>query len=868
MSPEGRLSETPDSLPIREVTLDSGMRVVVLERRHAPVVAVQVWVQVGAADEHEPEGGIAHVHEHMLFKGTEKRGVGEIAAEIEGAGGDINAWTSLDQTVYHVTIASRFFDTAVDVLSDALLHSSFDPDELERELEVILEEIKRAEDQPGSRVSRALFRNAYQTHPYGRPVIGHADVVRGFTREQIVNFYQSHYRPERFTLVIVGDVDADEAIEKVGAAFDLERAGDIAPLADRPAEPEQNEVRAVGLTDDVEESHLAIGFPIPAIDHEDVPALDVLSVILGQGESSRLVQSLRRERTLVNDVYAYAYTPREAGMFVVGASLPHGNLDEAAARIGEEIARVVREPPEIAELEKAKAMLASEAIYQLETVEGLARRIGYWQTMVGDPAFEQHYQERVRAIRADDVRHAAARYLQRDRSTWVTLVPDGEAPLIEQGALDKRVDAAFRKTRPRSAAPTGFSLTKLESGARLILDPEPQIPVVALRLAWLGGLRVEDEHSAGYGNLVAEMLTAGTAHESAREIARRSDAIAARLSGFSGRNSLGFRTTCLADSAPAGFDLATQCLLESSFPDSELERTKRLVLEDLKNRADNPAGLCFMQFHEVLWRSHPYGRDVLGKAEQIKGAPPAELAAFFRGIATREDAVVCIGGDFDPGWAVDWAEALTARLPERAADARFPDEEAPPTEPRVARKERERAQAHVVIGNRGLRLDDDDRFALEVMCAALSGQGGRLFLELRDRRSLCYSVSAFSVDGVEPGSFAVYMGTSPDKLDEACTGISDLLEELRQSGLTAAELERAQRYLIGTYEISLQRVGARASTAMFNELYGVGFDAHRTHAEKLAAVTGDDVLRVAQRLLDPQTRVTSVVAPPGAGGPR
>ncbi|MFZ9889744.1 MAG: M16 family metallopeptidase, partial [Myxococcota bacterium] len=407
-----------DPLPIERHILDSGITVILQESRAAPVAAIQVWVDVGAADESETEGGIAHVHEHMLFKGTSRRPVGHIAAEIEGAGGEINAWTSLDATVYHVVVASRHFDTGVDVLSDAILHSAFDPDELGRELGVILEEIKRSEDNPQSRVSRALFSNAFTEHPYRRPVIGHAHVVERFTREQILQFYQANYRPDRLTVVAVGDFDASNALATIKRAF-APAQGRSAPRAARPTEPAQTQIRSAGLVDEVEETQLAVGWHGPSIAGEDLFAIDVLGVMLGSGESSRLVHRLRHELRVVNEVYAYAYTPRDDGLFVIGAALHHSKLHDTLRAVGEVVRKVQEEPPPTHELKKAQGILAADGVYQRETVEGLARRLGYWSTSVGDPSYEEKYQEGIRAVTAQDVQRVARKYLSPQGATIV-----------------------------------------------------------------------------------------------------------------------------------------------------------------------------------------------------------------------------------------------------------------------------------------------------------------------------------------------------------------------------------------------------------------------------------------------------------------
>ncbi|MHB8873028.1 MAG: M16 family metallopeptidase, partial [Myxococcaceae bacterium] len=185
--------------------LDNGLTVVFDEQHAARVAAFQVWVKVGSADERPDQAGLAHLHEHMLFKGTEKRGPGEIAREIEAHGGEINAWTSFDQTVYHIVIASQFARLGLDIVGDAVRRSAFDPAELARELEVVCEEIKRSADTPARRASRDLFATAYQHHPYRHPVIGTEASVRGFTREKILEFYRGHYAPSNMVLAAAGD---------------------------------------------------------------------------------------------------------------------------------------------------------------------------------------------------------------------------------------------------------------------------------------------------------------------------------------------------------------------------------------------------------------------------------------------------------------------------------------------------------------------------------------------------------------------------------------------------------------------------------------------------------------------------------------
>ena len=304
--------------PPRKKILPNGLTVIVQEMRSAPVVAVQAWVGVGSADESPEEAGLAHVHEHMLFKGTERRRVGEIAQAIEGAGGEINAWTSFDQTVYHVVLASRDFGVGIDVLADAIHHSAFDAEELAREKEVVLEEIKRAEDQPSRVVTQALFQLAYAKHPYRNPVIGTRERVASFTRDDVLAFFRKWYVPSNVTVVVVGDVSEDEAFAAVERSFGANAARET-PARHGVIEPPQRAPRALVKHEKIEEAYFNVAVHIPDVHHEDVPTLDLLASILGQGESTRLLQRVKRKSALVNDIYAYAYTPIAAGLFGLGS---------------------------------------------------------------------------------------------------------------------------------------------------------------------------------------------------------------------------------------------------------------------------------------------------------------------------------------------------------------------------------------------------------------------------------------------------------------------------------------------------------------------------------------------------------------------
>jgi zinc protease len=859
------------SLGAMKHTLDNGLRIVLEERRTAPVVAFQMWVQVGSADETPAEAGLAHVHEHMLFKGTERRGVGEIAREVETCGGEINAWTSFDQTVYHLVLSSRFWEQGLDVLADAVRHPSFDADELGREREVILEELRSARDLPSREVSRRLFDRAFDRHPYRRPVIGFQETITGFTRADVLAFYEKWYVPRNMVLSVVGDIDTQEVLDAVRRQF-----GDWAPKGEPPIEmtrtPEEPQVgfRAAVAADSIHEVHLSLGFHVPAVTHDDVPPLDVLALLLGQGESARLLREVLRERQLVNDIHAYSYTPRDPGLLLVGATTSVDRVEPALRAILEQLFRLRHEPPEAADLRMARTMVEADTIFQRETAEGGARKLGYWESVVGDPHGEGAYLDAVGRVGPADVLRVAKTYLTPANLTVSVLLPKEASDAVDEASLATLVAEVDETVAARHAGepapPEGgeVSATTLANGLRLLVREDHTVPIVSIRVVYPGGLRHETDRTAGLHHFMATMMTRGTASRSAAEISRTVDTMAAGLSGFSGRNSFGLWGEFLSRDLRAGLELLTDCLLRPTFPEAEVEKQRSLVLEDIRAREDNPSGLAFQTFGRALFGDHPYHLEVLGTDESVSRITADELRRHHRRWFPAGAATLAVVGDVEAATVIREIDRLLGTDDRRPAERPAVAPWKPPAKRKVVFRRRDRSQAHLVLGFQGTTITDPDRVALEVLATVLGGQGGRLFSELREKRGLAYSVGALDLDGMDPGYFAVYAALSPDKIDEGVAGILEVLAGAVEAPVSGEELERARRYLVGAHDIALQRIGALASTMAFDEAQGLGYDYWRVYPERVMAVTAEDVLRAAKKHITLDRTVISVVLPGGA----
>lgn len=866
-------------MPLR-YALSNGLTVVFEEQHAAKVAAFQVWVKAGSADERPDQAGLAHLHEHMLFKGTERRGPGEIARDVEAHGGEINAWTSFDQTVYHIVIASQFARTGLDILGDAVRRSAFDKDELAREIEVVCEEIKRSQDTPARRASRDLFSTAYRVHPYRHPVIGTEESVRSFTREKVLEFYHRHYSPKNLVLSVVGDLTEAQLRGWVDEIFGGDWGRPFEGLVQRPSEPPAAERRLLLRQDDVKEAYLHLSFGIPQADHPDVPALDVLAMLAGQGDSSRLTVEVKRKQSLVNEIHASAYTPRDPGLFSASLTLPPANLARALEETGRVLSELRSQPVPAEELATVKALIEAEAVYQRETVQGLARKLGYYQSSMGGLEAEARYYEAVARLTPEDIRAVAERYLRFDRAVLTGLVPQGtafdeaqagrildnllhEAPTLrpDRRARKPVAEPPMRIGRAAQVSAGKVVEERLPSGARLLIREEHAVPLFAMRAVFPGGLRYETPADNGLSTLLGRALTRGTPSHDAEEISHLIDAYAGSLSGQGGRNSVGLRGEFLARHFEPAFRLFADCLLNPSFPEGEVARERTLMLQDILTREDKPSGLAFDLFSKTLFRTHPYRMPSLGEQGSVEKLGPEALRAWHAANMDPSQLTLSVVGDVKADEVLALAREYFGTSRGKAAAAPTVLPEAPPEAPRQDKRVLSRAQAHLVLGFQGARVSDPWRHSLEVLSTLLSGQGGRLFIELRDKRSMAYSVSSFSVEGVDPGYFAVYMGTSPEKLEAALAGIRTELARVRDEPVPEEELARAKQHLIGTHEIGLQRNGARAALIALDACYGLGQENFLHYAERVAAVTAEDVRAVARRVIDFDKSALAIVGP-------
>jgi zinc protease len=405
--------------PVRYI-LPNGIPVIIQEHRAADVAALQLWVRAGARDEAQDELGLAHYLEHMLFKGTATRPPGFVEREVEAVGGRINAGTSWDYTFYHTVVPARNAAGAIEMLADVAVNASLEERLLEAEKQVVLEEMRLNEDNPRRFLVQQLFASAFEGHPYGRPVIGTSDLVRGLSRETLVGFYRRHYAPELFALVVVGAVKPEEVLRVARRTLGVlprTGAGRLPPALPPGPRRVRSETTRPGT-----QAYLGMAWVAPRLDHADTPALDLLMSILGRTKASRLVASLRERQGLVSSIASSLNAMEGVGLVMITAQLEPEQLARAEAEILAEIQRVRDNGVTAIELKRAITAAEVDHEFSTETAEGRARAWGQAET-IWRLEEEILYLERVRTVTAAQIQSVARRYLDPERYVRVALLP-------------------------------------------------------------------------------------------------------------------------------------------------------------------------------------------------------------------------------------------------------------------------------------------------------------------------------------------------------------------------------------------------------------------------------------------------------------
>lgn len=834
-------------LDIRHFTLPNGLELLVHEDHSAPVASVQAWVQTGSIHEGRHLGsGISHLLEHLLFKGTQTRTCSQIAQQVQDVGGYINAYTSFDRTVYWVDLPSSGVPAVIEILADAVFHSTLPEDEFEKEQEVIRREFAMGFDDPDRLSSERLFSTAYQTHHYRHPVIGHLDVFNALTRTDVLGYYKRRYVPNNVFFVVAGDVNADAVHEEL-----LRWVGHLPRVALEPvwipSEPRQMAPREVHEEFPTELTRLCLAWHVPDVRHEDIPALDLLGSVLGDGRSARLYRALREELGIVHSVSAWCYAPTESGLFGLSAVLDPERVQEVRASLLAQLRAVAENGVQLAELEKVRRMRLSGYIGSLATARGRASDIGDSWLACRNADFSRLYAQSLARVEVADLQRVARQYLVEDRINSVVVHPKGLAAAVSLGEEPSSRGAIRRHT--------------LANGLRVLVCEDKRLPMVSLVVGFKGGRLEETPVNNGISKLFSRVLLKGTTTRSAQQIAEEMESLGGGISADAGKGTITIGVSVLRDDLERGMEILSDVVRNAVFPEGVLAREKEVQLAGLKAEKEDPFTVAGQSLRRHLLEGHPDGLPPLGAPESVAAIERTALLEFRDRYFVGRNGVLSIFGDIEETRAAALAGQYFGALPSGEEALLEPLRPGPLAGTKSVSEVIDRQQAILMVGYRGVDLFDADETALSLLDEACSDLGSRMFVRIREQLGLAYSVGSSQFSGLACGTFVFYVGTDPMKQTAVLAELQAEIAGLAREGLTKAELSRAKEKSLGAMDLRNQSPGAFASGCTVDELFGLGAEHYLAEREKIRAVTLEQVRAVAERHFGAKPCVTVIAGP-------
>ncbi|HCQ38006.1 MAG: hypothetical protein CMP30_03690 [Roseibacillus sp.] len=824
-------------------TLSNGLPVIIQVDSNAPVISAQCWVSTGSQHENQFVGsGISHLLEHMVFKGTTSFTGAELATEVNSKGGQWNAYTSFDRTVYYIDGPSLSCDTFIRVLFELVFQPRFPAEDFETERDVIRREIDMGKDDPDSVASELLFRTFFQHDPRRHPVIGHRRCFDALTYDDMVGYHRGRYYPTNCIFVLSGDFDPDKALSA------LEKMGESLPFKPLEqtivsGEPRQIGQRIERMPFTIPVSKTTLAWKTPGLDHPDSPALELLAGVLGGGRSSHLYRRFHEKEGIAHHLGAWAWSPVTGpGMFSISAEVDFEKRDQLEKEILTELTPTVGSELQSA-LDKARRQVFAQQFKTLGTASGRATDLASNWHEARNLNFTRDYLLSLDHVTIEDLHRVSQQYLSPDQATITSLDPHRKSPEARTGATSRQ--------KPE------ITTRVLGNGLTLLLRSDPRVPTVSFQGVFNTGRHVETPENCGINLLHASLLTKGTHNYSEGEYADRVESLGANIRASAGNNTSIISSFCLAPDLSTVLGLSGEALSSPIFNEGSVQREKEVQRADLLESLQDPLKTSFRLLRESLFGYQDYGLPRLGTEESLNKIDREMLKKHHQQFITPQNGVLAVFGDINPQETIELCDQFFGGLPQgRKSDS--PGAKLPQPASMEISHYLDKEQTVIAIGYPGAHITSEDVPALEVIHEYCSNMAGPLFTRMREELGLAYYVNATQFLGFGKGLFAFYVGTAPEKASLARKELLAQIEILTQEGIPDAALSHTKTSVLAGDALENQSNQSMAQMCALNTLFGLGPLHHLTHTEKIQSLSREDVMNTAQKYFGRKPVVVSV----------
>ncbi len=858
-----------------KVILKNGLTVLVREENAIPLTSITALVKVGYFDEPDRVSGIAHVIEHMLFKGTSTRPVGQIAKETKGIGGQLNAYTYYDRTVYHTVVPAANASTAMEIQADALWNSIFDAVELEREIGVVLQENNRKLDNPPAVASERLYSTAFTQHRMRRWRIGSREGLRALGRDDVVGFHSRYYQPSNIVLAVVGQFEREAMLEDIIRHYGGQE--DVAVERDPgPSEPRQTAFRYGWERGALEQTRVSLGYHVPDALSDDSYALEVMSAVLSAGRASRLNRFLRDERGLISRASSAFIGFRDLGYFELDLETDDPVRAEIAALA--ELENIKEFGITNEELERAKTLIVQQHFHRLETVGGIAAEISGNEAL-GDWKRGNTFIDRIKAVTLADIQRISTGYFTTANLGLFEYLPasitrsysdddfaDNVLALVSGAVVERSVEEL--PVSARTSQPDVELIQDLVKpivrrsilrGPDVYIVEDHRLPLVSFGIFYSGGRLYESATNAGITELTLRSALRGTRRYNSADVGRRLENAGARIQVVNEPDFFGYVLDGVSGQMGEALEILMEVLQEPTFPEEEVELARKLQRARIRTLREDTYRYPMQLFMSTVFAGHAYSRPGVGSEASLESLTREDLSAWYmQHQRPLIPSIVIVGDTRGTGLVASIAEALTNLDLHEEDISILPVPTFNPDAEELV-EDAARAQTALAYGFLGTTNSHPDRFAMKVIANAVSGLGGRFFENIREEQGLAYTVRAAELSLARAGAFFTYTAFSPENEAKVRAALEQEITTLIDEGLTEEELQKSIEYSIGIHQIQLQtRLGrvlafARAISS------GAGAQSVLNFSDSIRNVSLNYVQSVAAKYLSPSTAKIAIL---------
>lgn len=815
-------------MKIDQVVLDNKLKTLFIHSPGATAATVQMWFRAGSALEKFDNEGIAHFLEHMFFKGTPTRPGPQLAHDIESYGGEVNAFTSFDYTCYYINTPSIFLDKSVNILMDMVANPLFGAEDIPAERQVVFEEYRRAMDNPSQFNFIQLQESAFDGG-YAHPILGRDETILNFSREQITSFREQNYNLENSMLVVAGDLTNRDALEKQIASFRLPHGekssfGQFSLKKSETINVHEKDIRQATLT---------LCFQAPQYASVEAASQDLAINCLAHGETSRFYQALVAKTSVCNGVAGSSMYFADGGTHMLKMSFPIENLLKATKIFMATLDEALQKGFAPEELNKIKNQYISSKVYERESIESYAFSLGHGFAQSGNIFCEDEFIEKIREATPEQVWEGLGKIIK-ESSHFTLQVPKG-TNLTKAKADIKKWQAELKKSRTKvksQAAKLKMTLSEydpavqvveLKPGMKLIYRQNKMTPTFVLHAYLKGGQSAETAKTQGIHHLMTRLMTYGYKGMGYEKLKQELETLSSSLNGFSGKNAYGLTMHGQSKDMEKLTSHFFGTLFTPEIPKKFFDHEKKVLLRALDNQKEDATKQAFKTFYKMVFNQHPYSLDLAGTPATIKTFSPMSLGKLHQTNLKNSEIVFTYCGDQDFSVVHSMMTAVVKNLKERKPKKKVLKKPKALTNKKES-LEFNREQTQIVIGAPAYSIGHKEDLYLKMITSHLSGQSSDLFVEVRDRQGLCYSVSPVHVSALEAGCWGIYIGSGHDKTEAAIEAIMKIIHGLRDNGIKREEFNRIKTMIEGQNLLGIQTNEDYAQYYSIYVLHGLGLD--------------------------------------------